>query len=220
MIFSKKMREKVFCIGLGKTGTTSVKQAFNDLGYKVGDQGAAELLIQEYGKRNFKEIIKYCGSAEAFQDAPFCFKYTYVALDQAFPKAKFILTLRNSPEHWYQSLINFHSQIHSPTGQIPTESDLKNSTYRYRGFAWDVRQIVYGVNEGEDPYNKQLLISYYNDHNNAVMDYFRFKSNLLIINLSDKSSYGKMCSFLNKAPVYAEFPWENKSKLVNEKSSL
>jgi hypothetical protein len=35
---SKSSEVKIFCIGLFKTGTTSLKKAFQDLGYTVGDQ--------------------------------------------------------------------------------------------------------------------------------------------------------------------------------------
>ena len=40
-IYSKFMpasRQKIFCIGMNKTGTTSLETAFTDLGYKLGNQ--------------------------------------------------------------------------------------------------------------------------------------------------------------------------------------
>jgi hypothetical protein len=37
---------KYFCIGRNKTGTTSLKRAFEDLGYPVGDQRKAEILTE------------------------------------------------------------------------------------------------------------------------------------------------------------------------------
>ena len=212
-----KRKQKIFCIGTGKTGTTSVEQALKDFGYKMGDQAKGELLIHEYGKRNFDKIVEFCRSAEAFQDAPFCFKYTYMALDMAFPGSKFILTERDSSELWYQSLIKFHSKIHVEEPKIPSIEDLKNATYRYKGYAWDVRQIVYGMKEGQDPYDKEILINYYEDHNAAIKDYFRHKDNLLQINLSDTDAYSKFCSFIGKAPLYKEFPWENKTSEIVKK---
>lgn len=210
-----KKKTKIFCIGAGKTGTTSLNQALKDLGYKVGNQVKGELLIHEYAKRNFKEIINFCNTAEAFQDAPFCFKYTYMALDIAFPNAKFVLTERDSSDQWYESLTKFHSKIHVSENRIPTTEDLKNATYRYKGYAWDVRQIVFGIKEGQAPYDEKILKKYYDDHNASVKDYFRYKDNLLVINLSDKNAYTKFCDYIGKRPLYKEFPWENKtSKIV------
>ena len=83
---------KVFCVGRNKTGTTSLDVALRELGYLMGDQREAEWLIDAYAARDFKPIVEYCRSAEAFQDVPFSYPYTYVVLDQAFPESKFILT--------------------------------------------------------------------------------------------------------------------------------
>ena len=41
-----KGKQKIFCIGRNKTGTTSLKRAFEDLGYPVGDQRKAEILTE------------------------------------------------------------------------------------------------------------------------------------------------------------------------------
>lgn len=88
-------KQKVFCIGRNKTGTTSLKKALSEFGYLIGDQRAAERLIDAYAIRDFGPIMSYCETAEAFQDVPFSWPYTYVVLDQAFPNSKFILTVRS-----------------------------------------------------------------------------------------------------------------------------
>ncbi|NNK80793.1 MAG: hypothetical protein HKO93_04780, partial [Flavobacteriales bacterium] len=62
---------KIFCIGANKTGTTSVEKALIDLGYRMGDQKKALHLIEDYKRREFKPIIRFCKTADAFQDAPF-----------------------------------------------------------------------------------------------------------------------------------------------------
>ncbi len=210
-LFKKKSKQKIFCIGSGKTGTTSVEKALRDFGYDMGNQAQGELLINQYANRDFKAIIKFCKTADAFQDAPFCFKHTYVALDLAFPNSKFILTVRDSDEQWYQSFTKFHSKLFAGNKRIPTVEDLKNATYRYKGYVWDTRQKVFGFTEKENPYDSKKLKAYYNDHNSAVIDYFKNKNNLLVINLSDKTAYKQLCAFLNKTPLYEEFPWENKT---------
>ncbi|WP_432409970.1 sulfotransferase [Rasiella sp. SM2506] len=212
MIFKKKI--KIFCIGAGKTGTTSIEKALFDLGYKMGNQSQGEMLLNDYSDRNFAPILKFCKTADAFQDAPFCFKHLYVALDQTFPDSKFILSVRDSEEQWYNSFIQFQSKLFADGQRMPTVDDLKNANYRYKGYVWEVRQKVYGITEKDDPYDAQILKKYYQSHNNAILDYFRNKNNLLILNLSDKSSYKKLCNFLNKKPLYNEFPWKNKTSAI------
>src|SRR5690606_21421655 len=142
-MFLKKKKTKVFCIGAGKTGTTSIEKALSDFGFKMGDQIKAELLLDDYAKRNFKAIIEYCKTADAFQDAPFCFQHTYQALDQSFPNSKFILTIRDSDDQWYQSLLNFHKKTVNKENKVPSWDDLNNSTYRYKGYRADVRKNVF-----------------------------------------------------------------------------
>jgi len=213
MLF-KKNKTKIFCIGNGKTGTTSLEKALSDFGYKLGCQEKGELLLNEYANRDFDKIINFCKSADAFQDAPFCFKYTFIHLDVAFPNSKFILTIRDSDEQWYNSLVNFHTKLFGKNNNIPTAKDLKEAPYRYKGYVWDVRKKVWGINDERNVYYKKTFIEYYNSHNQMVIDYFKHKNNLLIINLSDKDSYKKFCKFLGKKPLYEEFPWENKTNEI------
>ena len=201
--------EKVFCIGLVKTGTTSLGQALKDLGYRVGDQHQGELLLKDYVAGNFQSIVEFCRMSDAFQDAPFSFPLTYVALDQHFPNAKFVLSVRDNVEQWYRSLIQFHGNLFGG-GRIPTREDLMRATYCYPGFMWEAIHSVWNTPE-DDPYHKPTLAAYYQRHNESVRDYFRTKSNFLEINVSDKSAYQRFCEFLGKKPVADDFPWLNKS---------
>lgn len=89
---------KVFCVGRNKTGTTSLRAALTILGYRIGRQRDAEALIEDWGRRDFRRLVAYCHTADAFQDVPFSHDYTFQAVDAAFPGSKFILTVRDSPE--------------------------------------------------------------------------------------------------------------------------
>lgn len=207
--------EKIFCIGRNKTGTTSLKIALEDLGYKIGDQATAELFLQDYKKRNFVNIIDYCHTAEAFQDIPFSLPYTFIPLDHAFPGSKFILTVRDSAEEWYDSIIRFQAEKHGG-GELPTKEVLQNTTYRYKGFAWETKKIVFNTPD-DDIYNKEMFIEHYKYHNKMVKDYFRFRpDDLLILNLKDDNAYQKLCKFLDRKPLYDNFPWVNKTESVNQ----
>lgn len=208
--FRSRQRRKIFCIGANKTGTTSLEKALSDLGYKMGNQDAAQGLIDAYAQRRFDQIIKFCHTAEAFQDSPFSWHYTFMHLDQAFPDAKFILSVRDSADQWYESLVRFHSKIYTADGSIPTEADLKRAQRGQGRTAWDNFSVRHKMIPG-DPYNKELMQSYYNEHNRMVKDYFRFKDNLLVINLAEQRAYQRFCDFIELDPIYNVFPRENRT---------
>lgn len=204
-------KSKIFGIGANKTGTTSLEAAMKDLGFIVGNQRKAENLVQDWARRDFNTITKYCHSAQFFQDVPFSLAYTYVALDQAFPNSKFILTVRDNSEQWYNSITKFHSKKWGKDGRIPTQEDLKNATYIYKGRPWETNRLVYTTPE-DDPYNKKLLIDFYEQHNNAILDYFKHRSeDLLILNVGKKDAHKKLCEFLEIETSKNDFPWKNKT---------
>jgi len=204
-------KAKVFCIGLNKTGTTSMAKTLNDLGYIVGSQRLAELLLDDWGNRDFRSLINYCYTAQAFQDIPFSLPYSFQALDGYFPNSKFILTIRDNSEQWYNSLTQFHAKFFGK-GKIPTINDLKEADYIYPGYIYKLFKWTFNTPE-EDPYNKNVLISNYEIYNAVVQDYFKFRPEVfLMINLSESDSYQKLCKFLGK-PYHNEiFPHENKTE--------
>jgi hypothetical protein len=205
---------KVFCIGRNKTGTTSLQHALIGLGYRLGDQPTAELLIEDWGRRDFRRLIRYCHSADAFQDVPFSYHYTFQALDAAFPGSKFILTVRNSDDEWYQSVVRFHTlRLKKRMGvdRIPTLEDIKSDPYRAPGWIWRVREIV-GI-EGEESYPEDQLKAYYNRHNEIIQDYFRHRANdFLVLNLSEADSMRRLCGFLGKPYSGQTMPKLNQSQ--------
>jgi hypothetical protein len=208
------LAEKIFCIGFPRTGTTSLEQALKDIGYRLGNIRQGELLLKAYATRNFKTIVEFCLTADAFQDAPFSFPFTYIALDQSFPNAKFILSIRDDVDQWYRSLVRFHGNLFA-AGRIPVKEDLLRATYCYPGYLWEAMRLVWNTPE-DDIYHKPTMVSYYERHLSDVRDYFRFKSNFVEINLSDKGAYQGLCDFLGKKPVAKDFPWLNASSPLAE----
>jgi hypothetical protein len=95
----KKSDHKVFCIGFWKTGTTSIYQAFNILGYRAGRL----ILVGKEPKQGWLPYIKNC-NYDAFTDDPMSF--IYKDLDAAFPNSKFILTEREK-QSFAKSYINY-----------------------------------------------------------------------------------------------------------------
>lgn len=204
-------KPKVFGIGANKTGTTSLKIAMRDLGFLVGNQRVAERFIYDWNKRDFKNIIKYCKKAEFFQDVPFSWPYTFIIMDQTFPNSKFILTVRDNADEWYQSLIKFHSKKWGKDGRIPTKEDLMEATYQWKGRPWETNRCIYSSPE-EDPYNKEDLVDFYNSYVNSVLDYFKNRpDDLLVLNVANDNAYAKLIDFLGVTSEIKSFPWKKKS---------
>lgn len=207
----KKDKKKIFCIGTGKTGTTSIARALKDFKFQLGDQSSSELLLTKWYNRDFKSIIKFCHSADAFQDIPFSLPFTYIALDQYFKNAKFILTIRDTPNQWYESITSFHSKLWGEDQGLPNANQLKKASYRYLGFAYEAQKLIYNTPD-EDLYNEETLKNFYTRHNHNVIEYFKSRpEKFLIINVSRKEDYFKLCKFLEKDPIASSFPWENKT---------
>jgi len=194
-----------------KTGTMSLAKVMRLQGFTFGNQRQAELLFDYWVKRDFRRIIRYCHTTEFFQDVPFSYPYTFIVMDQAFPGSKFILMVRDSAEEWYESLIRFHGKLWGNGNVPPTAEDLKNATYTYKGSPYHARFRVHNVKE-DDPYNKEILIDYYNTHNKNVLDYFRHRpDDLLVINLKNSEDYNIFCRFIGRDKKRNGFLWENKT---------
>jgi hypothetical protein len=205
-----RRRRKVFCVGRNKTGTTSLGEALADLGYRVEKQAGGEALIEDWARRDFRRIVRLCRRGDAFQDIPFSLPFTYQVLDAAYPGSKFILTVRDSADQWYESLVRFHSQLLSTAG-IPSAVDLKNCEYRWRGWLWTVEQRVYGIDEAS-AYDRDIYLEHYRRHNHQVRDYFAHRpGDLLVLNLAEAGSMESLCRFLGHEYRGQEMPHRNRS---------
>lgn len=201
---------KVFCIGRGKTGTTSMEHALRHLGYHVGDQLEATLIYAEdYHAGRFDRLIAYCRRFEAFQDLPFSAPGTFRALDRAFPGSKFVLTVRDSSEQWCDSMIRFQSK-RLAAGRLPTYADLERARYIRTGYSTHFIHL-HGTTR-EDPFNRARLIASYEAHNREVMDHFAGRpGDLLVLNVAERGAMGRLAAFLGRTTTRTEFPWENRT---------
>jgi hypothetical protein len=112
---------KVLCLGLSRSGTASLRQALLDLGYNDVYHFAsvlqenprdAEMWIdatqakfhgkgKPFGRHEFDQLLGHC---MAVTDSPCVFFYE--ELLKAYPDAKVILTVRDSPQQWVASQMN------------------------------------------------------------------------------------------------------------------
>lgn len=201
---------KIFCIGAFKTGTTSLGAFLASLGFSVGSQPAGERLLRDWAAGNFEPIFALARTAQAFQDMPFCCPGLFEHLDRAFPGARFILSVRDDSEQWYASLARFHTRLVGKR-RLPTARDLKEFSYRYKGWIFEALQLIAGVSESA-PYDKARLIGTYEAHNAAVTGYFRDRPDaLLVVNLADLTAAARIVRFLGLPYTGQALPHLNRS---------
>lgn len=208
-------KPKIFCIGRNKTGTTSLARAFRELGFTVGDQRRAEILYDTcFWRGDFAPILDYCRSAQVFQDVPFSVGETFKHLDDGFTDAKFILSIRESPEVWYESLIRFHSRVFGD-GCLPSAIQLKAAEYVRHGWAYDNFKRHYGTPD-DNLYDRDTLIANYITYNRSVIHHFAERpGKLLVIDLSSSDSWSAFREFLGlSTPRISHFPHENRTPRI------
>lgn len=177
----------------------------------LGNQRRAELLTKKVLNGDYTEFYRYVKyGGVAFQDVPFSLPGTYRWLDEKFHDSKFILTIRDSPEVWYNSLTKFHAKIFG-NGNIPKKDDLIRATYVYPGWMWEINRLHFKTPEN-DIYNREILMQQYIDYNTKVINYFKSQpEKLLVINLKDKYAMEKLNGFLKPRKKIEAIPWENKT---------
>jgi hypothetical protein len=184
---------KIFCIGLNKTGTTSLDHAFQILGLKsvhyVGKEGNIKKIIarnQEQGNPLLKGIEKY----DAYSDWSY---HTNLELfkefDRLYPNSKFILTIRDL-EGWLRSREKHVTR--DPLHKKKLKKDPDNPWYKVDKEAWT-----------KD----------YHEHHKNVLEYFKDrKQDLLVFDVTKGDGWDTLCPFLDMSVPEEPFPRANTAK--------
>jgi len=172
---------KVFCIGLSRTGTSSITKALQMLGYKA----------IHYPR--LKDIFELAKKYDAMTDTTVC--VSFEELDKKYPNSKFILTTRNI-ESWLESCKWFFS----------LEKILKSSRYKRTGNLLGEQQIylretLYGSRFFDYEKYRQGFLNYHD----KVFNYFKDRE-LLIMDIGKGDSFKKLCPFLGKPILQKQFP--------------
>jgi hypothetical protein len=174
------MKQKIFCVGFHKTGTTSIKVALETLGYRVtGPNGVKNPNISA---NVFEMAHSLVDKFDAFQDNPW--PVIYREMDAEYPGSKFILLLRD-PESWIKSQVK-----HFGSGETP------------------MRKWIYGV--GCPKGNEKLYVSRFESHNRGVIEHFKNRpGDLLVVDLTVGHDWEQLCPFLGKKVPHTRFPFAN-----------
>jgi len=201
---------KIFGIGYNKTGTTSLSKLMTSNNISVAEQKPFEYNLESYFYGNYNTFTNMIKDdyydITFFQDVPFSLPSLYKFLDKEFPNSKFILTIRDDENVWYDSLIRFYKKLF-----INFANPKKIGGYVYEGILFKILTKVYGTPK-HDPYNENILKNSYLKHISDVKEYFKNTNRLLVINLKDDDTIEKLENFLNIEFKDKTIPHLNKSK--------
>jgi hypothetical protein len=193
---------KLFIIGLPRTGTTSISVALLSYGFKVAHTA--------YTKHAFE-------LADVISDAP-CFS-DYPQLDRLFPDSKFVY-LDRAIEQWvpsmYMLLKKMHPHLDPKTGYL--NPVLKRSFQQIFNLSSSLSDSLSGKDK---PFTEQHLADCYQRHQKAVFDYFSGRYDFLSINLSHPDSLATLLQFLAiSEESLTSFPHLNIGKQVDSWKTL
>tara|TARA_R110000737_G_scaffold211538_2_gene229159 strand:+ start:1877 stop:2512 length:636 start_codon:yes stop_codon:yes gene_type:complete len=161
---------KIFIIGLPRTGTTSVCAAMLELGFSVAHTA--------YTERAFFE-------AQVIADTPiFC---DYQHLDKAYPDAKFIYLTRTM-DKWLPSIGQLLARMHV---------NLIRDDGGFNPIIKRCYQTIFSPYSLDNIKDFKFLAQCYQQHQTQVQSYFQHRTkDFLSIDISDSHSYAELLSFL------------------------
>ncbi len=191
------IRVVIFGIGLNKTGTTTLGDAGEILGFKrlgwvrlrdghedghrqpFGSDG----LTRDWLEGRTDHLIEVASGFDLVEDLPWPLVYREMA--QAFPDARFVLTRRTSPETWLASIVKH---------QIGAT-----------GVKWGkIITSIYGSpSAAKDP---ELYVERYNSHLNEVRAFFAGSDRLLEVCWEEGDGWPQLCGFLGVPAPDVPFP--------------
>jgi hypothetical protein len=170
-------RQKVFCVGFQKTGTTSLQYALSLMGYRVaGYFSMADFSSpEEMRDRALEMALRF----DAFGDNPWAVLFR--DLDAAFPGSKFILTTRD-PDRWYASACK-----------------------HFGGRDSRMREWIYGAGSPES--NRGAYVERMTRHVAEVRAYFADRPrDFMEFDAAQGEGWDKLCGFLGKPVPRRDFP--------------
>ena len=204
------MSLKIIGAGFGRTGTTSMKEALELLGYNKchhmrevmasGEQVELFTRVSRNVEVDWDDVFE---GFEAAVDWPASARYT--ELMEKYPEAKVILTARD-PEAWYEST---KETIYALSTSVPPVISLL--VPRVRKVMAMVQQLIWvGVFDGRFE-EKQHAIDVYNKNVAAVIA--NVPDDRLLVH-SAKEGWQPLCEFLDKPIPSQPYPHSNEGNVM------
>ena len=190
-------QERIFGIGLSKTGTTSLTRALQILGYRTNHFPYSAL---RYHSGQLELDLGQICQWDAATDSPVALFYRQ--LEEQFPKGKFILTQRDI-DAWLDSCQHNH---------VWPGNYIRNKAIRSLPYVRKILCLHRNV-FGSEQFQRDIFCNAYENHRNSVIEYFwRRKRDLLVINICSGDGWEPLCDFLGVPVPNVPFPHENAGK--------
>jgi hypothetical protein len=185
--------DKVFVIGLSKTGTTTMKDMLTTLGYRV--RGPSKTLLAQIRAGHPEAALPVMEEYDAFEDWPWPLVYRE-AHEIYGDRARFILTVRRDEDTWFRSI----EQHGYRTSLLKS---MKDAYGYYRPFG-----------------RKDQFTAIYRNHNAAAHAFFADKPGLFTeFCLERGDSWEKLCALIGH-PVPQDKPTPHRNKTAKQKKAL
>lgn len=212
--------EKVFCLSMQRTGTTSVGKFFRDFGFRWAGWPSSfkNGWVNSWYEGDYEKIFSslYFKAANAFEDSPWFMLDFYKILFHRFPKSKFVLFTRD-PDAWFQSMLSHsgsniigRSRFHCKIYRRELEYfDLLDSEEFDEDVENQIRFEKVMKLTGYEEHYKDI----YRLHSIEVQDFFRRHSpeSLFFGRLEDPNKWQKLGEFLDVDVPKDYASHENKS---------
>lgn len=183
--------QRVFGVGMNKTGTTSLKRCFGLLGlYPIAPNSLESAETRHAVRRlfdhgDYEPMLAIAARNRSFEDRPWNVWEAYRRLDERFPGSRFILTHRE-PESWWRSVERWITVV-KPR------------------MARKYRQHLRAASLG-----KADMIAAYERYNRAVTEHFAGRDDLLVIDFEKGEGWAELCAFLGVPVPDVAFPHVNR----------
>jgi hypothetical protein len=190
----------VFCVGLTRTGTTSFGDACEVLGFtrrgwwNTRDRADNHYLLRAWATGHVAHLEKLAKDYDVLEDLPWPLVYREMA--EAFPNAKFALTLRASTDVWLESMIKHVAAIGG----------------------YGMYRKVYG--SAEPAIDRDTFIEFYERHTSEVRAFFAGSDRLIELCWEQGDGWPELCAFLGVPEPDVPFPHANPAGAIDGRTNV
>lgn len=182
---------KIFCIGLTKTGTNSLTEALNALDIPIRHYPDSEDTFNQIANGFFriKELETHRGISDIMAAT------YYPDFDREYPGSLFINTVRNDGL-WVDSARKKMRGVERDDRAVQDQ----------RGRARDLPNLLRVATYGTAVWDRERMLYVYDRHLNEARRYFRGRDVYLEMDICAGDGWKKLCEFLRCPVPEIEFP--------------
>ena len=188
---------RVFCIGMNKTGTSTIKHCFRVLQLTpiasptTYSPEVLKSIHHFYDRKNYGDMLKLAERYKSFEDRPWNMWSMYRHLHERFPDSLFILTVRDAESWW-------------------------RSTERWITITKPEVLSRYQLHLRVQQPSKESMTESYHRYNAEVEAYFAGTGQLLTMNIENGDGWAPLCNFLQVPEPQVPFPHANRQTYTPE----